>query len=291
MLIWRGSTIWPGRFWPTAASMRRPRRRSSTAGCSPGCSGALPRPRRPWRTSRPGGRCRAPFTCSSTTCAGTRGGAARTSCVPCSSAWVRMMSPFTPHVCEELWAAGLGEGYASLADWPVADAALIDRAGGEGGGPAGADAQGRAGDRERHQGHAHEDHALHRSCLEEGDAAPGRGRRPQGGKLDMGALMKQAMATPGHCGAQEGCAQVCPEAGQGGALALGGGAGAGRVRDARPGRRRTCRRRWACRWRSTRRTRRGRTPRARASRRNRGGRRFILSEASGSFFSFYFQLE
>ena len=42
------------------------------------------------------------------------------------SAWVRMMSPFTPHVCEELWAAGLGEGYASLAVWPVADEALID---------------------------------------------------------------------------------------------------------------------------------------------------------------------
>jgi leucyl-tRNA synthetase len=42
------------------------------------------------------------------------------------SAWVRMMSPFTPHVCEELWASGLGEGYASLAAWPVADEALID---------------------------------------------------------------------------------------------------------------------------------------------------------------------
>jgi leucyl-tRNA synthetase len=42
------------------------------------------------------------------------------------SAWVRLMAPFTPHVCEELWAAGLGEGYASLAHWPAADAALID---------------------------------------------------------------------------------------------------------------------------------------------------------------------
>ena len=42
------------------------------------------------------------------------------------SAWVRMMSPFTPHVCEELWAAGLGEGYVSLAQWPKADASLID---------------------------------------------------------------------------------------------------------------------------------------------------------------------
>ena len=42
------------------------------------------------------------------------------------SAWVRMMSPFIPHICEELWAAGLGQGYASLAEWPVADESLID---------------------------------------------------------------------------------------------------------------------------------------------------------------------
>jgi leucyl-tRNA synthetase len=42
------------------------------------------------------------------------------------SAWVRLMAPFTPHVCEELWAAGLGQGYVSLAEWPEADASLID---------------------------------------------------------------------------------------------------------------------------------------------------------------------
>jgi len=42
------------------------------------------------------------------------------------SAWVRMMSPFIPHICEELWATGLGQGYASLAEWPVADESLID---------------------------------------------------------------------------------------------------------------------------------------------------------------------
>jgi leucyl-tRNA synthetase len=41
------------------------------------------------------------------------------------SAWVRLMAPFTPHVCEELWTS-LGEGYVSLAAWPEADAALID---------------------------------------------------------------------------------------------------------------------------------------------------------------------
>lgn len=41
------------------------------------------------------------------------------------SAWVRLMAPFTPHVCEELWTS-LGEGYVSLAAWPAADAALVD---------------------------------------------------------------------------------------------------------------------------------------------------------------------
>ncbi len=41
------------------------------------------------------------------------------------SAWVRLMAPFTPHVCEELWTY-LGEGYVSLAAWPEADASLID---------------------------------------------------------------------------------------------------------------------------------------------------------------------
>jgi leucyl-tRNA synthetase len=36
----------------------------------------------------------------------------------------------------------------------------------------------------------------------------------EGGKLDMGALMKQAIGQSGHCALQEGCAQVCLEAGQ-----------------------------------------------------------------------------
>jgi hypothetical protein len=54
----------------------------------------------------------------------------------------------------------------------------------------------------------------------------------EGGKLDMGALMKQAMASPGHCALQEGCAQVRSKAGQGSPFALRRGAGAGRVRNA-----------------------------------------------------------
>jgi len=41
------------------------------------------------------------------------------------SAWVQLMAPFTPHVCEELWAE-MAEGYVSLAEWPEADSALVD---------------------------------------------------------------------------------------------------------------------------------------------------------------------
>jgi len=39
--------------------------------------------------------------------------------------WVRLMCPFTPHICEEIWSS-LGQGYASLASWPVAYPSLID---------------------------------------------------------------------------------------------------------------------------------------------------------------------
>ncbi len=39
--------------------------------------------------------------------------------------WVRLMAPFTPHICEEIWQS-IGEGYVSKAPWPVPDASLID---------------------------------------------------------------------------------------------------------------------------------------------------------------------
>ncbi|ASJ17183.1 leucine--tRNA ligase [Thermococcus chitonophagus] len=32
--------------------------------------------------------------------------------------WVRLMAPFTPHICEELWEKLGGEGFVSLAKWP-----------------------------------------------------------------------------------------------------------------------------------------------------------------------------
>lgn len=111
------------------------------------------------------------------------------------SIWVRMMSPFTPHICEEFWASGLGEGYASLAAWPVADESLIDL-----------------------QAEKAED-LLERTLNDVQEivnitkAKPGKitlYTTPQwkkemlrlavaavvGGKLDMGALMKEAMANP-----------------------------------------------------------------------------------------------
>ena len=39
--------------------------------------------------------------------------------------WVRLMVPFTPHVCEEIWEE-FGEGYVSMAPWPEPDLDLID---------------------------------------------------------------------------------------------------------------------------------------------------------------------
>ena len=37
------------------------------------------------------------------------------------SVFIRILSPFAPHVCEELWAAIGGEGFASVAPWPEYD--------------------------------------------------------------------------------------------------------------------------------------------------------------------------
>jgi leucyl-tRNA synthetase len=111
------------------------------------------------------------------------------------SAWVRMMAPFTPHVCEELWSAGLGKGYVSLAQWPEADESLIDV-----------------------QAEKAED-LLERTLNDIQEIVNVTKAKPkiitlyttpawkqemlrlalgiaEGGKLDMGALMKAAMASP-----------------------------------------------------------------------------------------------
>ncbi len=39
--------------------------------------------------------------------------------------WIRLLAPFTPHTCEELWSTYGGEGFVSVAEWPEVDESLI----------------------------------------------------------------------------------------------------------------------------------------------------------------------
>jgi valyl-tRNA synthetase len=39
---------------------------------------------------------------------------------------LRLMSPYMPHVCDELWSGVFKEGYASTSEWPQADKSLMD---------------------------------------------------------------------------------------------------------------------------------------------------------------------
>ncbi|WP_296794375.1 leucine--tRNA ligase [uncultured Methanobrevibacter sp.] len=39
--------------------------------------------------------------------------------------WIRLLAPFTPHTCEELWSTYGGEGFVSTAQWPKADESSI----------------------------------------------------------------------------------------------------------------------------------------------------------------------
>ena len=41
--------------------------------------------------------------------------------------WIRLMAPFTPHICEELWETIGEDGFVSLSEYPVPDPDLIDR--------------------------------------------------------------------------------------------------------------------------------------------------------------------
>ena len=41
-------------------------------------------------------------------------------------AWIRLLAPFTPHTCEELWGTYGGEGFVSEASWPEADESAIN---------------------------------------------------------------------------------------------------------------------------------------------------------------------
>ena len=42
------------------------------------------------------------------------------------STLIRLLSPFTPHVCDELWENLFKEGYASTSEWPNTDEEMID---------------------------------------------------------------------------------------------------------------------------------------------------------------------
>jgi leucyl-tRNA synthetase len=41
------------------------------------------------------------------------------------STWLRLMAPFTPHICEEIWSS-MEDGYIAVAPWPDVDYGLID---------------------------------------------------------------------------------------------------------------------------------------------------------------------
>jgi len=43
-----------------------------------------------------------------------------------ANVWIRMLAPFTPHVCEELWHLTGNDGFVSTARWPAYDSSKID---------------------------------------------------------------------------------------------------------------------------------------------------------------------
>lgn len=40
--------------------------------------------------------------------------------------WLRLLAPFAPHICEELWSKFGREGFVSAAPWPAVDAGMVD---------------------------------------------------------------------------------------------------------------------------------------------------------------------
>lgn len=40
--------------------------------------------------------------------------------------WIRLLSPFIPHICEELWKKVDGKGFVSLAEWPKYDVNVVN---------------------------------------------------------------------------------------------------------------------------------------------------------------------
>jgi len=48
-------------------------------------------------------------------------------CKKAVNVWLRLLSPFIPHVCEELWAKSGGQGFVSLAPWPRPERGMVDK--------------------------------------------------------------------------------------------------------------------------------------------------------------------
>jgi len=40
--------------------------------------------------------------------------------------WLRLLAPFAPHICEEMWTEMKGKGFISVAEWPEADKKLMN---------------------------------------------------------------------------------------------------------------------------------------------------------------------
>ena len=55
-----------------------------------------------------------------------RGGRHRETLREALGIWVRLMAPFIPHLCEEIWSMMGNEGFVSTAPWPVYDQNLVD---------------------------------------------------------------------------------------------------------------------------------------------------------------------
>ena len=109
--------------------------------------------------------------------------------------WIRLMAPFTPHICEELWEAIGGDGFVSLADYPVPDPDLID-SNSERAEKLVEDTLDDIEEITRVAGITPEKITLFTAPLWKNLVLKQALIAKQSGKLDMGALMKELMSNP-----------------------------------------------------------------------------------------------
>ena len=73
--------------------------------------------------------CRLPCLKLGMTCAGTSNEKATLTLKRLGEAvkvWLKMLAPFAPFICEELWSQTGEEGFISVATWPVFDESKVD---------------------------------------------------------------------------------------------------------------------------------------------------------------------